>query len=486
VPYATTDATIIRKYWTDWPNAAIAVETGKWDAQNIIAVMITREDVNAPQTDRWGPARPPEWVQMEGEAESHTVMFRRGKRDVCLFRAGPGGVLDGKLKLAEGVTIFGKGEYVRLPDSFDAEYEDRFEPGCAVGEVDLAPVPKWLARDIRRARGDHSDETSTLPTRFEHIYIPFDSIAVFAYVHNDEQVKLIAESIKVTGLRKPLTVRQLTDCSFGLLSDPHQLEALESLGMDYCDCIVLKVDEKDGRLWQIAELLRQPELSPLDWAELIMEWVQLVREKDAQVEHPVGGVQPRNKGLSRAGRVLGVSRSDVQRAEKIASISAAAKAEIRRLNLRVQQDMLKIREAPPDEQVAMVQQLAAPQPRTVTLRGGPPRKDPQRAKPSDTAPSARDSTQTEKPTRAEDEPEGREGEVVGSPPMAPTEIVDPLEIPAALRRTDGERQYEAFKSRWVQYCEADFKALPAPMQARFATEVHEMSVLATGNGEESR
>jgi Bifunctional DNA primase/polymerase, N-terminal len=113
VPYATTDATIIRKYWTDWPNAAIAVETGKWDAQNIVAVMITREDVNAPQTDQLGPARPPEWVKMEGEAESHTVMFRRGKRDVFLFRAGPGGVPDGKLKLAEGVTIFGKGEYVR-------------------------------------------------------------------------------------------------------------------------------------------------------------------------------------------------------------------------------------------------------------------------------------------------------------------------------------------------------------------------------------
>jgi hypothetical protein len=87
-----------------------------------------------------GPARPPEWVETEGEAESHTVMFRRGKRDVFLFRAGPGGVPDGKLKLAEGVTIFGKGEYVRLPGSFDAEDEDRFEPGCAVGEVNLAPV----------------------------------------------------------------------------------------------------------------------------------------------------------------------------------------------------------------------------------------------------------------------------------------------------------------------------------------------------------
>jgi hypothetical protein len=48
--------------------------------------------------------------------------------------------------------------------------------------------------------------------------------------------------------------------------------------------------------------------------------------------------------------------------------------------------------------------------------------------------------------------------------------------PPALRRTDGDVNYEVFKSRWVQYCEADFAALPAAMQTRFVTEVLGMSV----------
>jgi hypothetical protein len=48
--------------------------------------------------------------------------------------------------------------------------------------------------------------------------------------------------------------------------------------------------------------------------------------------------------------------------------------------------------------------------------------------------------------------------------------------PPAVRRTDGDGNYEVFKSRWVQYCEADFAALPAAMQTRFVTEVLGMSV----------
>ena len=48
--------------------------------------------------------------------------------------------------------------------------------------------------------------------------------------------------------------------------------------------------------------------------------------------------------------------------------------------------------------------------------------------------------------------------------------------PSALRRTNGDENYEAFRSRWVQYCEAYFAALPAEMQTRFVTEVLNLSV----------
>jgi hypothetical protein len=48
--------------------------------------------------------------------------------------------------------------------------------------------------------------------------------------------------------------------------------------------------------------------------------------------------------------------------------------------------------------------------------------------------------------------------------------------PSVLRRTNGDENYEAFRSRWVQYFEADFAALPAAMQTRFVTEVLNLSV----------
>jgi Bifunctional DNA primase/polymerase, N-terminal len=149
IKVGTTDPSLIKQYWTDWPNAAIAVETGNWNA-NIVAVMITDEAMDVPPTHESGRLRPPEWIELE-EEESHTLMFHRGDDDAFLFRAGPGEVPDGKLKLAEGVTIFGKGQFVRLPSGFDAEGKRRFEPGCAVGEVDLAPLPKWIAARIRPA-----------------------------------------------------------------------------------------------------------------------------------------------------------------------------------------------------------------------------------------------------------------------------------------------------------------------------------------------
>jgi len=48
--------------------------------------------------------------------------------------------------------------------------------------------------------------------------------------------------------------------------------------------------------------------------------------------------------------------------------------------------------------------------------------------------------------------------------------------PSALRRTNGDENYEAFRSRWVQYCDAYFAELPREMQTRFVTEVLHLSV----------
>jgi hypothetical protein len=48
--------------------------------------------------------------------------------------------------------------------------------------------------------------------------------------------------------------------------------------------------------------------------------------------------------------------------------------------------------------------------------------------------------------------------------------------PPGLRRTNGDGKFEALRSRWDQYCAADFAALSAAMRARFLIEALNLSV----------
>ncbi len=76
--------------------------------------------------------------------------------------------------------------------------------------------------------------------------------------------------------------------------------------------------QPSGRLWEIAENLHRAELTALERAEHIAEWVRLTEQKLAQVA-PVserGRVEGRgNKGgINAATRELGIDRSEAQRA----------------------------------------------------------------------------------------------------------------------------------------------------------------------------
>jgi hypothetical protein len=62
-----------------------------------------------------------------------------------------------------------------------------------------------------------------------------------------------------------------------------------------------------------------------------------------------------------------------------------------------------------------------------------------------------------------------------SPPSADPVPSSSAEPPGP-RHTNGDGNFEAFKSRWAQCCEADFAALPPEMKTRFVTEVLNMSV----------
>jgi hypothetical protein len=86
-------------------------------------------------------------------------------------------------------------------------------------------------------------------------------------------------------------------------------------------------------VFELAELFNQPQKTVLERAELAMQCVEIIRRKVGQIARPRGGRQENDRGLGTAERILGVSRRDLGRYEKIAGISAEAKEAARRAGL---------------------------------------------------------------------------------------------------------------------------------------------------------
>jgi ParB-like chromosome segregation protein Spo0J len=103
------------------------------------------------------------------------------------------------------------------------------------------------------------------------------------------------------------------------------LRPIRGLGKDEIPAVITALKKTECRLWEIAENVHRAELTVQERADLIEEWVELVkRRKGAQLAHP-GGKQQTDQGIKAASRELVLDRRDVQRAMRIASIAPEAK-----------------------------------------------------------------------------------------------------------------------------------------------------------------
>jgi len=180
---------------------------------------------------------------------------------------------------------------------------------------------------------------------------------------DEEAVKKLARSIKDIGLQYPITVRSKAG-SFELIAGRHRLEACRSIGMDHIPANVVRWSDIDARLWEISENLHRAELSAAQRAEQIAEFARLVKERrekevSAQVgQKPVGG-RPEG-GDSLTAKELGITRQEIQRAEKIASISNEAKEAARAAGLDDNQSaLLSVAREPVERQVERVAEIKA-------------------------------------------------------------------------------------------------------------------------------
>jgi hypothetical protein len=291
----------------------------------------------------------------------------------------------------------------------------------------------------------------------------------------EKKVERHANSLEITGPRTPPVVRSLGDGKYALLTDATAFAALTSLGARQIDCVVLNVDEVEGILFQHAELFHRPEKTVLERAEIAVKSVRLLRDRVVQDEHPRGGHQPNDKGMSAAAGLLGVSRIYLIRAHKIDAIDPAAKEVARLCKLdNNQAALLEVAQRPPQTQVRKVHELHNRYPQ--------PGRKPSHSftKRSDRQPATEVSHETEQlgcdpAVLVEEQRDTAEAEPA-SPPTVPEDVEGPLEA-AAPSRADIDATYERIKSEWHRLYHGDFSILPKAKQLEFVTDVLGLSTL---------
>jgi len=153
-----------------------------------------------------------------------------------------------------------------------------------------------------------------------------------------DSVERLKESISWIGLRTPISVRS-SEQGWTLVSGRHRMEACIELGMDEIPVVAETVSELDARLWEIAENLHRAELTALERAEHMDQWIRLRGESGAgdrwdraddklgqvgSVSEPdkvaqiaqvrAQGGRGRAGGVRAAARELGISQTDARRA----------------------------------------------------------------------------------------------------------------------------------------------------------------------------
>jgi ParB family chromosome partitioning protein len=176
---------------------------------------------------------------------------------------------------------------------------------------------------------------------------------------DEKQVRALAESMgSAIGLKTPITVRREGQ-RWKLVAGLHRLEAARRLGWHEIQAVIMVGSEREARLWEIAENLHRADLTVLERAEHLAEWIRLTEaEVSAQVAPKPQGGRPES-GTRAAARELGIERTDAQRSIKIASITPGAKEAAREAGMDDNQcKLLEVAGRSPEQQVEKVVEIA--------------------------------------------------------------------------------------------------------------------------------
>lgn len=217
-----------------------------------------------------------------------------------------------------------------------------------------------MSKSINERRPEKNDDDGP---RLRNIPINRIVIGKDHRSHEADVINDMAVSIREVGVINPVIVTQAGknddgknqyDCVSGAL----RIHGAKLVGHIEISAIVLKGDENYIQLCGIAADLFRDDLTVLQQAELLKDWLAITDKKGWQSANP-GGHQPRDKGLSKAARALKLSRRMAGRLDTIGSLSADVKAAIKDAKLdKSQKSMLAVaEEATEEKQVKKVEEL---------------------------------------------------------------------------------------------------------------------------------
>jgi hypothetical protein len=174
-------------------------------------------------------------------------------------------------------------------------------------------------------------------------------------------VERLAESMKAIGLQTPISIWADDKDRPVLVAGHHRLEAARALGWEQIECCFVAMDADDRRRWEIAENLHRAELTVQQRSDQIAEWVAITNKKAQLAPFSNQGAGRGNKGgVNAAARELGVGRTDIQRAVKIAAITPEAKDAARDAGLDDNQSaLLRVAAQKPQKQEQEVRRIIA-------------------------------------------------------------------------------------------------------------------------------
>jgi ParB/RepB/Spo0J family partition protein len=181
--------------------------------------------------------------------------------------------------------------------------------------------------------------------------------------HDDDAINDMAVSIREVGVINPVLVQYAGKNddgknTYNCISGGLRIHGAKEVGYTEISAIVLKGDEDHIQLCGIAADLFHDDLTVLQQAEFLKEWLAITHKKGWHSAKPTGH-QPHDKGLSKAAKALKLSRRMAGRLETIGGLSADVKEAIKAANLdNSQKSMLAIaKEGTKEKQVKKVEEL---------------------------------------------------------------------------------------------------------------------------------